>query len=163
MGTYIDSNLMPGEKVVYQTTLHWIVFLIPLPLLLLAIWALYTGIAGQRNDQDTLFMGIVTFISLVSLSIILVIFRLIAWKTSEFAATNKRVIIKVGWIRRNTLELLLNKVESVAVDQGILGRMFNFGSITLTGTGGGKSTFKNIEDPMTFRNEVNTLVEEAEA
>lgn len=70
------------------------------------------------------------------------------------------VIIKVGWIRRNTLEVLLKKVEGISVDQGILGRILGYGNITVSGTGGAKRRFRFIKDPLMFRNKVNTLIAE---
>jgi len=75
-------------------------------------------------------------------------------RTSEFAVTNKRVIIKVGLIRRDTLELLLNKVESIGVDQTVTGRIVGYGSIVVVGTGGTRETFRNIARPLDFRKQV---------
>ena len=74
--------------------------------------------------------------------------------STEFAVTTQRVIIKVGLIRRNTVEVLLTKVEGVQVDQGILGRMLDFGTIRVTGTGGTKEPFKLIRRPMQLRQHV---------
>lgn len=93
------------------------------------------------------------WITFVSLKAILTLFiaPLIAFLTSEFAITNKRVIIKVGLIRRRTLEMNLNKIESVKVDQGILGRILGYGTIVIIGTGGTREPFAAISDPMTFR------------
>ena len=71
--------------------------------------------------------------------------------TSEFAITTKRIIIKVGLIARRTLEMNLNKIETVNVDQSILGRILNYGSITVIGTGGTREVFNNIARPMEFR------------
>src|SRR5206468_6927850 len=75
-------------------------------------------------------------------------------QTSEFAVTNKRVIVKVGLIRRDTLELLLSKVESIGVDQTVTGRIVGYGSIVVVGTGGTRETFKNIARPLDFRKQV---------
>jgi uncharacterized membrane protein YdbT with pleckstrin-like domain len=75
--------------------------------------------------------------------------------TSEFAVTNKRVIVKVGLISRRTLELNLSKVESIGVDQGIIGRIFGYGTIIIIGTGGTKERFRGIADPLGFRKAVN--------
>jgi len=71
--------------------------------------------------------------------------------TSEFAITTKRVIIKVGFISRRTLEMNLSKIETVNVDQSIMGRILNYGSITIIGTGGTKEVFNDIASPMQFR------------
>ena len=71
--------------------------------------------------------------------------------TSEFAITNKRIIIKVGLISRRTLEMNLNKIESVNVDQGILGRILGYGTIVVIGTGGTREPFPAISNPIEFR------------
>jgi uncharacterized membrane protein YdbT with pleckstrin-like domain len=99
------------------------------------------------------------WIIFVSLKAILTLFiaPLIAFSTSEFAITNKRVVIKVGLISRRTLEMNLNKIESVNVNQGILGRMLGYGTIVVIGTGGTKEPFAAISDPMTFRKKFQEL------
>ena len=77
--------------------------------------------------------------------------------TSEFAITNKRVIIKMGLISRRTLEMNLSKIESVNVNQSIAGRILGFGSITVIGTGGSAETFHNIAKPVLFRKQFQEL------
>lgn len=77
--------------------------------------------------------------------------------TSEFAITNKRVIIKIGLISRRTLEMNLSKIESVNVDQGILGRILDYGTIRIFGTGGTKESFPNIKQPIKFRKKFQEL------
>jgi uncharacterized membrane protein YdbT with pleckstrin-like domain len=79
--------------------------------------------------------------------------------TTEFAVTNRRLIAKTGLIRRQTLEILLSKVESVSVDQNILGRVLNFGTVTVTGTGGTSESFLAIVDPINVRNKINQIIE----
>jgi uncharacterized membrane protein YdbT with pleckstrin-like domain len=76
---------------------------------------------------------------------------LIQQATSEFVITNKRIIIKIGLIARRTLEMNLNKIETVNVDQSIFGRILGFGKITVIGTGGTREVFNNISKPMKFR------------
>jgi len=80
--------------------------------------------------------------------------------TSEFAVTSRRVIVKVGLITRTTLELNLSKVESIGVDQSLLGRMLNYGTIVVVGTGGTREPFADIADPMGFRRAVNEAAAE---
>ena len=84
--------------------------------------------------------------------------RFIRYKTSEFAVTNKRVLIKVGFIKRHSLELLLQKVEGIGVDQDFFGRIFGYGTIMVTGTGGTKEHFKKIENPLEFRKQVQQSI-----
>jgi uncharacterized membrane protein YdbT with pleckstrin-like domain len=81
---------------------------------------------------------------------------LIAYLTSEFGVTSKRVIVKVGLVQRQTLELLLRQVEAISVDQSIMGRVFNYGSVTLSGTGGVRGVFHNIAAPLDFRRKIQS-------
>ncbi|MDM8001972.1 MAG: PH domain-containing protein [Bacteroidota bacterium] len=70
---------------------------------------------------------------------------------SEFVITNRRIVIKEGFIARRTFEMNLSKIETVNVDQTVMGRILNYGSITIIGTGGTRETFHNIARPMIFR------------
>jgi uncharacterized membrane protein YdbT with pleckstrin-like domain len=79
--------------------------------------------------------------------------------TTEFAVTNRRVFAKTGFIRRNTMEILLVKVESIAVRQNIVGRLMNFGTVTVTGTGGTSESFKVITNPITIRKKITQVIE----
>jgi uncharacterized membrane protein YdbT with pleckstrin-like domain len=78
--------------------------------------------------------------------------------STEFGVTNRRIIAKTGFIRRQSLEILLSKVESVFVNQTILGRMLNFGTVTVTGTGGTRGSFRAIVNPIEIRKEINLLL-----
>lgn len=71
--------------------------------------------------------------------------------TQELAVTNKRIVAKTGWISRQTLELSIKKVEGVNVDQGVLGRIFNYGTITVSGTGSSGTPIKGVDKPIEFR------------
>jgi uncharacterized membrane protein YdbT with pleckstrin-like domain len=97
-----------------------------------------------------------TFLSLRGL-LSLFILPLVEYLTSEFAITNKRIIVKQGFVSRRTMELNLNKVESVSVDQSILGRILNYGSITVLGTGGTREQFANLAAPLEFRKRFQEL------
>ena len=77
---------------------------------------------------------------------------------SEFAVTNKRVLIKTGWIRRHSLEILLSKIEGIRVEQDVLGRMWDYGTIVVSGTGGSKEPFHRIAEPMLFRRRVQDQI-----
>ena len=105
------------------------------------------------KDEQVIYEAKLHWIIFVSLKAIFTLFiaPLIAQATSEFAITNKRIIIKVGLISRRTLEMNLTKIESVNVNQSILGRMLGYGTIVVIGTGGTKEPFASISDPMTFR------------
>jgi uncharacterized membrane protein YdbT with pleckstrin-like domain len=109
--------------------------------------------SNLTSGENVVYEAKYHWILFISIKAVLTLFisPLIAFYTSEFAITNKRIIIKVGLIRRKTVELNIPKVESVNVDQGILGRILGYGSISLVGTGGSRETFFNISKPLEFR------------
>jgi uncharacterized membrane protein YdbT with pleckstrin-like domain len=148
--SYVDNNLLLGEEVVYRARLHKIIFLPPVALVALGILVGVLVDIYVKNRQAAVITGAV----LLVLAIIVAFPRFIRYGTSEFAVTNKRVIVKVGLFHRHTLELVLAKVETVGVDQTIPGRIFNYGTIIVTGTGGTQEPFKDIANPLTFRKQV---------
>lgn len=113
-----------------------------------------------KNEKVT-YQAHLHWIIFVSLKAVFTLFLapLIENWTSEFAVTNKRVIIKVGLISRRTVEINLAKIESIGVDQSIIGRIFGYGTITVIGTGGTKEPFSGIADPLGFRKAVNEATE----
>jgi uncharacterized membrane protein YdbT with pleckstrin-like domain len=92
----------------------------------------------------------ITLFTLRSLFTLSLAFWFDRW-LSEFVITNRRIIIKTGFIARNTFEMNLSKIESVNVDQSVMGRIFNFGSMTIIGSGGTRETFHKISKPLKFR------------
>jgi len=138
--SYIDKNLLNGENVIYRAKLHWIVFKWSIIWLILAIlFFMHGGDAAAIGGWCILFAILAGIASIINYS------------TSEFGITNKRVIVKYGFIRRKSLEVLFTKVEGIQVDQGILARILGYGSITVGGTGGTKDPFHRISNPFEFR------------
>ena len=111
------------------------------------------------SGENVVYEAKLHWIVFISLRAILTLFiaPLIDRLTSEFAITNKRIIIKVGLISRRTLEMNLGKVESVNVDQSILGRILDYGNIMVVGTGGTKELFSDIAAPLEFRRQFQQL------
>jgi len=87
----------------------------------------------------------------LGLGLIFWVLAYVRYKTTELAITTKRVIVKHGFIRRRTVEININKVESIQVDQEILGRMFNFGTLVIAGAGDPQAPIAGISSPMAFR------------
>jgi uncharacterized membrane protein YdbT with pleckstrin-like domain len=112
-------------------------------------------IAGEKVEYETTYHWVI-FFSLRSL-FTLFIAPMIDRYTDQFAITNKRVVIKTGLISRKTIELNLSKIESVNVDQTIMGRIFGFGNITIIGIGGTREAFVNIRKPLEFRKKFQEL------
>ena len=106
-------------------------------------------ISGEQVVYEARLHWII-FFSLRSVFTLFILPLIDRW-TSEFAITNKRVIMKVGLIRRKALEMNLSKIESVNVEQTIMGRILGYGTITIIGTGGTRESFARISKPMEFR------------
>lgn len=146
---YVESHLLPGEEIVHRGHLHKIVYLVPV--LIALVLMLGAGLAFSA--QSFTLAG-----SALVLALIPLIWAQIVYTSSEFAVTNKRVVIKVGFIQRRTLETLLGKVEGIEVSQGVVARMLDFGTLTVTGTGGTRETFQTIAAPLEFRRQVQAQV-----
>jgi uncharacterized membrane protein YdbT with pleckstrin-like domain len=148
--SYIDSHLLPGEVVSYRTRLHWKIFVMPvlvsLVMVALALWA----ISAERR---------IFAIPPVAIAIGVLGAGWIRRRSSEFAVTNKRVIIKLGVLTTRSMELLLSKIEGITVTQSIMGRMFGFGEIIVTGSGGTQEPFDNIQAPLDFRQAVQAATD----
>jgi membrane protein YdbS with pleckstrin-like domain len=146
--SYVENNLLPNEQVTYWAKLHWIIYLWPL-LFLFAAVAAAVGVAASGLQGGWIASAV--FAAIAALSF------LPPWVdslSSEFAVTNKRVLIKIGLVRRHSLELLLAKVEGIGVDQTLAGRILGYGTITVTGTGGTRESFQRISRPLEFRRQV---------
>jgi len=147
--SYVQSVLQPGEEIRYRAGLHWVLYI---PGLLFAVAALIVLLA-TRNGAYAFFWLIVEVI------LALIAFYLLfnAWFerwTTEIAVTNRRVIYKTGFIRRETNEMHMDKVESVRVDQSILGRLLDYGDVTVLGTGTGFETLTRVGAPLELRNHI---------
>jgi len=123
--SYIDESLVPGEVVLHRARVSW--------------W----------SQLGMVVLGVLLLVVVVGL-----FFLAAAWikvHSTELAITNRRVIAKFGFIKRDTVEINLEKVEALRVEQGFWGRVLNFGTILMTGTGGSIEPIPNIADPLVFR------------
>jgi len=145
--SYVDSNLTKNETVIKKAVLHWFIYMGGIVTIIFAF--LFSG-----SPESEVIVGF-----LVLLGIALLINAFVISKTTELVVTNKRVIAKHGFISRQTIEINLNKVEGLNVNQGIMGRVFNFGDVIVGGTGGKKSPIKYIKAPLEFRKIVNEQIE----
>lgn len=162
--SYVESNLIPGEQVIYKTGLHWVVLVGPILLaILLGLpgLSLLIGSIATMGDKSTGGMGSTGF-GLLIVAGLCVLLGYIRRKATEMAVTNKRILIKTGLLSRRTFELLLSKVESIGVQEGLLGRMLGYGSVVVRGTGGTPEPFSTIAHPLEFRRQVQQQIEQRE-
>ena len=154
MARYIDEILQPGERVLYSTNAHWIFYF---PAILAWIVALGFLVASRMTTIDWIVLVCLIAAGVVALAALF--WTLKGWFhrfTTETDVTNLRVVHKTGFIKRRTFEMALDKVESVDVDQTILGRILNYGDVTIRGVGEGIETIKTIASPLAFRSSITT-------
>ena len=150
MGRYIDDILQPDEKLLYSTNVHWIFYL---PGMVCWIASIALLLASRMFLQDVVVLLCLAASAIVALLAFYLSFR--AWFkrwTTETDVTNLRVVHKEGFIKRQTFEMSLDKVESVDVSQSILGRILNYGDVTIRGVGEGAKSISTIASPLAFRN-----------
>jgi uncharacterized membrane protein YdbT with pleckstrin-like domain len=152
MARYIDEILQPGEKVLYSTNAHWIFYL---PAILAWIGALVLLGLSRATTIDALVLLCLAASVIVALAAVYWTIR--GWfhrLTTETDVTDRRVVHKTGFVKRRTFEIALDKIESVDVEQTILGRILNYGDVTIMGVGEGKQTISTIASPLAFRSAI---------
>jgi len=146
---YIDQNLISGEKVTYKAKLHWVVLaksaLLSLAVAGLAAFVIYQGYGWPGAG-------------ILAIAVVPIVVANISRSSAEFAVTNKRVILKTGFIQKKTAEMFLNKIESVGVDQSIVGRIMGYGTIVIRGTGGTLEPFDRVSSPLEFRRQIQEQI-----
>lgn len=149
--SYVQRVLQPGEVVRHTATIHWIVYwpaaLCFVAAILALIWASFLpqALAPWIHWLSAL---------LAVVGVVFLIREWFNWWTTEVVITSLRVIYKTGLIRRKTNEMNMDKVESVQVEQSILGRILDYGEVTITGTGAGLEALSLIAQPIELRNTI---------
>ena len=153
LGSYARSTLAPNETACHRTSLHWFIFvrfaLAGVALFVFAAIPFAIAVQAVTGSEIGWFV--------LPLPALLLLPPAFAFASSEMVVTDRRVLIKAGTFRRQTSEMFISKVESIAVEQGFLGRMFDFGTVTIRGTGGSEEAFDTIAGPLQFRNWVQRL------
>lgn len=150
---YVEDNLVADESVMYRAHLHWAAILAPV---LVGGVLMAGGIALMVGFRTV--NWVLTGLVVLAIGGIFLANGVLRKRTAEFAVTNRRVIMKEGLARRRTVEVFLNKIESVGVDQTIPGRIFNYGTIAIHGTGGTNEPFHKLARPLEFRRHVQDQI-----
>ena len=156
---YVENNLITGETITYRARLHWILFVKPslIALAILGIGALIFYAADLASALSTQAI-LITWAVLLIIAAIPVLAATVNRHSAEFAVTNKRVILKIGFIQSKTAEMFLNKIESVGIDQTLTGRVLGFGTIVIRGTGGSLEPFHQVSAPLEFRKQIQEQI-----
>jgi uncharacterized membrane protein YdbT with pleckstrin-like domain len=161
--SYAEKHLIAGETVQYETRLHWIVMLghglIAAVLALIGLSLLLTP-WGPVNGGEAASAGALRWAGAACLVVAAILFGvgLVRRSATEMAVTNKRVIVKSGLANRRTIELLLQRIESIAVEEPAMGRLLGYGTVILRGTGGTPEVFPQIARPLEFREQVQRQI-----
>jgi len=153
---YVERILQPGEQVRHISSIHWIVYWPGVAVALLAVVAYWFS----ETRYLTGFWRYTGY-ALALVAVILLVQQLFQWWITEIAVTNRRVIYKTGFVRRQTNEMNMDKVESVKINQTILGRILDYGDVTILGTGEGFETLRTIASPIELRNSITGTAHEA--
>jgi len=148
--SYVQRVLQPGETVRHTASIHWIVYLPG------AVFALVgAAIFGysQMTASGRVFWEVVAGLFGI-IGLFLLVPEWFTWWTTEIAVTNLRIIYKAGFISRSTVEMHMDKVESVDVEQSIFGRLLDYGDVTVRGTGAGFEPLRMIAAPIALRNHI---------
>ena len=152
MGRYIDEILQPGERVLYSTNAHWMFYLPAI-----AAWVLAAVLFFLSRSTTTEWLVLLCLVGSGLVALAALYWTVAAWFqrwTTETDVTNFRIVHKTGFIKRRTFEMSVDKVESVDVNQSILGRIMNYGDVTIMGVGEGRETIRSIDSPLAFRNSI---------
>ena len=153
---YVEKSLTEGERIVHTTRRHWVVLIGPTAL---AVILAVPGIA-LLFEKDFLWIGGAILLAVAAGILVSGLVRRYGF---EFAVTNKRVIYCKGIVSISTDELFLDKIESVLVQQGLLGRWLGYGSVTVRGTGGSWEPFSHVADPLLLRRRIQEQIERRSA
>ena len=161
--TYIEANLVPDEVVIYETRLHWIVMLghvvLGCLLGLSGVLVLYYALSQSGIESGKLHIMEGGGVALLVCGVAAILLGMVRRNATEMAVTNRRVVIKTGLASRTTIEMLLNKVESIEVSETAFGRMLGYGTIVVIGTGGTPEPFHKVAHPLEFRSQVQQQIE----
>ena len=160
--SYIANNLLNNEKIIFETKLHWVIFMTPLISFIIALalfifgpYSDFTNITVFNLPPAYKILGLLALLYAVYGAIL----NYLHFCLVEYAITNQRVLIKHGIIYRTIEVIILEKIESTMVNQSILARILKYGTIIILGTGGSRDVMVDAEKPIVFRNILEQQIE----
>jgi len=148
--SYVDTNLMAGEHIRYRghISLWSLTPSMTFAALLLLGSAIVYGYPAIGLDAQ---VSLMVSAALGALGLLMLLSQVIKFYTTEIAVTNVRVMGKVGFVRRISIEMLLDKIESLQVEQSMIGRWFDFGTVTLSAAGAENARLNSVSEPFELR------------
>jgi len=154
MGSYAESVLAPGETIVHSAAIsHWKFLMSYLVGALLFAAAVYVLVLSRSNTDILPAWAAVPFAA----GVVVVLVALIRRSTTELVLTDRRIIAKRGFIARDTVEMNLSKIESLHVNQGLIGRMLDYGDVTVVGTGSSLEPLRGVANPLELRRKLGEV------
>ena len=161
--SYIDDTLLENETCCYRVKPHWIVFGLSVTLLVFSMVVYFNIIPVFDPIAAINLKGFSLLEWLTGGLILLAVYQgLVAWlmrKSAEYGITDKRILLKKGFIQRDTVELFLDKIEAINIDQTILGRILDYGTVVIVGTGGSRDPFGYVPNPLLFRKKIQQQID----
>ena len=163
--SYVEKHLIEGEKIIYETRLHWVMLIVPVLLGVLfgsagvAMFVLAQRTTGNKSMESQSMM--IVGAAFLVIALVFIVRGILVRNATEMTVTNKRVFVKVGLAARRTIELLLSRVESIGVEESVTGRMLGYGTVIVHGTGGTPEIFNMIAHPLEFRTQVQQQIEKS--
>ena len=136
-----------SNSIVYQARLHWIIFFWP---------AIVFASALYVSEVSPLFRNIGHITALLSL--VWLVVMVMTYYFSVLIIKERHIILCTGILTRQTLDLSLNKIESIDIRQSVLGSLFQYGSLVITGTGGTRQYINYLNQPLTCRRHIEQLM-----
>ena len=174
--SYVEKHLIEGEQIIYTTRLHWIVLVVPLLLgvifgivgIVLLVLVASSGPPASDTGHPSTFSGTFSLamaiggILLLFIAVILFVRGILKRNSTQMTVTNMRVVASVGIASRRSVEIFLSRVESVGVEESVMGRMLGYGTVIVRGTGGTPESFNKVAHPLEFRTQVQRQIELAQ-
>lgn len=148
--SYIDRNLLRDERILFRTKKHLIIFLVPTLVLIVCAY-LSSYMAG---------VDVLSRLALAPWAIVAAVWGYtgLNYYTSEFAVTNKRIMMREGFFTRHTNEMRLSAISQVNVDQNIFGQLMGFGMVSINAFGA-FDNYSTINKPEIFQKYVNQQID----
>jgi len=164
--SYVEKHLIEGERIIYKTRLHWIVLILPLLLAVIfgaaGIVLLASSANGSGDSQATSLAMTIAGIILLLIAVTLIVRGILKRNSTQMTVTNMRVVANVGIASRRSIEIFLSRVESIGVEESMMGRLLGYGTVIVRGTGGTPETFDKVAHPLELRTQVQRQIELAQ-
>lgn len=159
---YLENSLLTDEQIIFHSKPHWIVF--STSLIWFCVTFMLMAFIPKNTFTTTPLILELSLIQIITLVTFLVAFSIglsayVTYLSTDFVITSKRVLLKKGFLRRTIIETLLSRVESIIIQQSILGRILNFGSVAIAGVHGTRNPFAHVPQPLKFRQIVEEQIE----